>query len=187
MLEIRRGSGVMLAIRRVEMPADVPAHVRGAEVELEVGFPRALFDRMQGHRETLLEAVHRGVLRQLDRCALFERDAFPCREYLTGDYYLAPGESYGYAPGGRPRVIVKARCLGWSDPWNAADRGRPVDYLGIDIYVEFDPEIGTFSGEQPFSLQVIGPGRTTLWPLKSSDKLSPRKGDSLFLVVTTGT
>jgi hypothetical protein len=108
MLEIRRGSGAMLAIRRVEMPADALAHVRAEEVELEDGFPRELYDRIQGHRAALLEAVHRAVLRQLDRCALFERSAFPCRECLTGDYYLGPGESYGYGPDGRPEVIVKA-------------------------------------------------------------------------------
>ena len=30
-------------------------------------------------------------------------------------------------------------------------------------------------------------GRTTLWPLKSREKKSPRKKDGLFLVVTTGT
>jgi hypothetical protein len=29
-----------------------------------------------------------------------------------------------------------------------------LDYLGIDVSVEFDPETGSFSGE-PFSLQVI--------------------------------
>lgn len=155
MLEIRRGSGLMLPIRRVEMPANAPAHVRAEEVELEDAFPPNLSDRIQGRRAALLEAVHRAVLRQLDRCARFERDAFPCRECLTGDYYLAPVESCGYDPAGRPGVVIKARCLGWSDPWNGADRGQPEDYLGIDVSAEFDPETGMFAGAEPFSLQVI--------------------------------
>ncbi|MBL8794752.1 MAG: hypothetical protein JNM56_12665 [Planctomycetia bacterium] len=154
MLEVRRGSGVVLPVRRVEMPADAPAHVRAETVDLEDGFPPALYERMQTQRAALLEAVQRAVVRHLERCAQFERHAFPCRERLTGDYYLGPGESYELAADGRPGVVVKARCLGWSDPWNPADRGQSVDYLGIDVYVEFDAATETFSGE-PFSLQAL--------------------------------
>jgi hypothetical protein len=48
MLEIRRGSGVMLPIRRIEIPADAPAHVRAQTVELEDRFARELYDRVKG-------------------------------------------------------------------------------------------------------------------------------------------
>jgi hypothetical protein len=159
LLELRNGK--LLPIRRIEMPAFAPEYERQRRVELEDGFTPQLHARIQELRPALLDAVHGAVVAHLDRCGLHERDSFPCRECLTGEYYLTTNETYYYpghgGPGPTPAVLLKARCLAWCDPWGDREEGGVDDYLGISVLVEFDPEREAFEAST-FGHEVIGRG-----------------------------
>ncbi len=141
--------GRLLPIRRIEMPAFAPNYEREGRVRLESGFSQQLYGRIQELRSALLDAIHRAVVEHLDLCGLHERDAFPCRECLTGEYYLSSNESYYYpghlAPSRTPAVFIKVRCLGWLEPWSEGDKGWAQDYLGISLLAEVDTQAETFT------------------------------------------
>jgi hypothetical protein len=157
MLELRDGR--MLPIRRIEMPAFAPEYERTGNVELDDGFATEMYNRIQELRPALLEAIHQAVVAHLEKCGLHERDSFPCRECLTGEYYLSTNETYyfpGYRiPGPTPAIFMKVRCLGWLDPWSKGDKGWAKDYLGISVVTEFDPEQETFKAST-IGHEVIG-------------------------------
>ena len=89
LLELRNGK--MLPIRRVEMPAFAPEYERQGRVELEDGFTPQLHARIQKLRPRCsTRSMCAGCA--LNRCGLHERDLFPCRECLTGEYYLTTNE-----------------------------------------------------------------------------------------------
>jgi hypothetical protein len=152
-------NGQMLPIRRIEVPAFAPEHEQQARVELEDGFTPQLHARIQELRPALLDAVHGAVVAHLDQCGLHERDSFPCRERLTGAYYLTTNETYYYpgynAPGPTPAVFLKVRCLGWRDPWGEQDKGGVDDYLGVSLLVAFDVQRETFAAST-IGHEVIG-------------------------------
>jgi hypothetical protein len=157
----------MLPIRRVAMPSFAPEHARQGRVRLEDGFTPRLHARIQELRPALLDAVHSAVVGHLNRCGLHERDSFPCRECLTGEYYLTTDETYSY-PGHRtsgptPTIFLNVRCLAWCDPWGEREKGGTDDYVGIFVVVEFDGQRETFKASTN-GHEVIGRGLVRQWP-----------------------
>jgi hypothetical protein len=99
--------------------------------------------RMQAAREALLMTIHTEVCAYLSDPELtFDADDdFPNVQRLTGDYYLGD-ESYDIDPEtGRSHVWVEARCLAHPLP----QQSHPDDYLGLTVWLAFNPERSSFS------------------------------------------
>jgi hypothetical protein len=98
---------------------------------------------MQAARGALLSAVHAEVSAYLsDRGLVFEGpQEFPSTHRLTGDYYIGDQRFDIDPETGRCRVSVRARCLAHSLPGEP----HPDDYLGLEVWLDFNPELRVFT------------------------------------------
>ena len=83
-----------------------------------------------------------------DRCAPPGEDWFPEQSRLTGEYYIG-GESYHRLPGERwIQVCISMHCL-----------GRRIDevgdYLGLDVWLRYDPDCGRLTNHRNTDSMVI--------------------------------
>jgi hypothetical protein len=83
-----------------------------------------------------------------DGCAPPGEDWFPEQARLTGEFYVG-GESYHRLPGERwIQVCVKARCIG-------REPDGPGDYLGLHVWLRYDPDSGQLSNHRNTDSMVI--------------------------------
>jgi hypothetical protein len=101
------------------------------------------YDAISPAEEAELRARHADVLALADalveeyanrNCAPPGKDWFPEQARLTGEFYVGR-ESYHRLPGETwVQVCVEARCVGQREP------DSPGDYLGLDVWLRYDPE-----------------------------------------------
>jgi hypothetical protein len=127
---------------RVPVPEWAPAFARG-EVEFQMVADKYGDTITPAERETLLERradilalVHAQVEQYAnDMSAPPGEDWFPKQARFTGEYYIGE-ESYHKLVGASGcQIRVEARCL-------AHGKDRPRDYLGLDVWLRFDPDSG---------------------------------------------
>ena len=124
---------------RVPVPAWAPAHARGAVKFAENAdkygdaVTSAERDALKRRRDDILALTDMKVEEYVnDGCAPPDEGWFPEQARMTGEFYIG-SESYHKLVGAKwCQVCVRVRCLG---------RGSagPEDYLGLDIWVRYDP------------------------------------------------
>jgi hypothetical protein len=127
---------------RVPVPEWAPPHARGA-VRFEMVATKYGDAITPAERDELMKR-HTDILAVADAlveeyansgCAPPGEDWFPEQVKLTGEFYVG-SESYHRLPGERwIQVCVEARCLGH-------EPDSPGDYLGLDVWLRYDPENG---------------------------------------------
>jgi hypothetical protein len=127
---------------RVPAPTWVPDHARG---EVKFGMVADKYrdaitpserDALQQRRADILALVDATVEEYANNgCAPPGEDWFPEQARLTGEFYIG-SESYHKLVGADwCQVRVEARCLG-------RGVGGPDDYLGLDVWLRYDPGDG---------------------------------------------
>ncbi len=140
---------------RVSVPKWAPPYAGGAATFEMVA--NKYYDAVTPAERDALVARHADILALVDRlveeyankgCAPQGEDWFPEQARLTGEFYVG-GESYHRLPGERwIQVCVEARCLG--------RRTSTVgDYLGLDVWLRFDPASGRLSNHRNTDSNVI--------------------------------
>jgi hypothetical protein len=94
-------------------------------------------DALLGRRADILALADAQVEEYAnDGCAPPGEDWFPEQARLTGEFYVG-SESYHRLPGRDwCQICLEARCLGRRGP------GEPRDYLGLDVWLRYDPAEG---------------------------------------------
>jgi hypothetical protein len=140
---------------RIPVPDWAPPHARG-RVTFEPAEAK-YHDAISPAEEAELRARHADVLALADAlveeyanggCAPPGEDWFPRQDVLTGEFYVG-GESYHRLPGANwIQVCVAARCLG-------REPGGPGDYLGLHVWLRYDPESGRLWNHRNTDSMVI--------------------------------
>jgi hypothetical protein len=103
---------------------------------------------MQGHTAILALAEKLVEKYANDGCAPRGEDWFPEQAKLTGEFYVG-SESYHRLPGrGWIQICVEARCIG-------REPGGVGDYLGLHVWLCYDPKTGRLSNHRNTDSMVI--------------------------------
>ena len=140
---------------RIPVPEWAPPYARGA-VTFEIAAKKS-YDAIIPAEHAALLARHADILALADQiveeyansmCAPSDEDWFPAQARLTGEFYVG-SESYHRLPGELwVQVCVEARCLG-------RRTDKISDYLGLDVWLRYDPEGGQLSNHRNTDSKVI--------------------------------
>lgn len=140
---------------RVSVPEWAPPYARGvATFEMVAGkhygtITPAERDALAARRVDVLAVVERLVEEYANsECASPGEEWFPEQARLTGEFYVG-SESYHRLPG-EPwvQICVEARCLGRRSDMVG-------DYLGLDVWLWYDPTSGQLSNHRNTDSKVI--------------------------------
>lgn len=96
---------------------------------------------LAANRAAMLDEVRREVERYVndpDLCVNRDEDGFPCRDRLTGAYYLG---DEGYFPGEAESVEISIQCRFLEGPKSGMDRLD--DYLSLEVWLRCLPDLST--------------------------------------------
>jgi len=140
---------------RVPVPEWAPSYAQGAAT-FEMAADK-YYDAITPAERAALVERHADILDLADQlieeyandgCAPPGDDWFPAQARLTGEFYVG-SESYHRLPGERwVQVCIEARCLG-------RRTDKVGDYLGLDVWLRYDPEVDQLSNHRNTDSKVI--------------------------------
>lgn len=140
---------------RVPVPEWAPPYAHGA-AQFEMAADK-YYDAITPAERAALVERHADILSLADQlveeyakdaCAPPGEDWFPAQAQLTGEFYVG-SESYHRLPGERwVQICVEARCLG-------RRTGEVSDYLGLDVWLRYDPDGGQLTNHRNTDSKVI--------------------------------
>jgi hypothetical protein len=100
------------------------------------GVTIAEYSAIQGHRDKLLNTVHREVERYLNTIGMYsEGKSFPDRLRMTGAYYIGNESYIAHRDPAWFQISIRCHCL--ERPKAGVDRDD--DYLGLEIWLKCLP------------------------------------------------
>jgi hypothetical protein len=140
---------------RVPVPEWAPSYDRG-EAKFEMDASKYSGAITPEERQALMQR-HADILALTDKlvekyandgCAPPGEDWFPEQAKLTGEFYVG-GESYHRLPGQSwIQICIRARCIG-------RRMGDVGDYLGLDVWLRYEPKSGQLSNHRNTDSMVI--------------------------------
>jgi hypothetical protein len=144
-----------ITMNSVPAPKSAPSHARG-DIDFQLVADK-YHDAITSAEHKALVARHKDILAKVDSLVVAYavdqsappgEDWFPAQDRFTGEYYIG-SESYHRLPGESwIQVCVEARCLAHSP-------SGPSDYLGLHVWLRYDPKSGRLTNHRNTDSMVI--------------------------------
>jgi hypothetical protein len=121
---------------------DQPSWAKPSRIQLEC-LEKSDFDILQQYREIMLDVVHQEVESYLNTPELYcegDTEGFPNISRMTGEYYIGD-ESY-WTQMDTQEFRMSIFCCFLSHP--TFEHQIDLDYLGLEIWMTFDPSNASF-------------------------------------------
>ncbi|UCJ15370.1 hypothetical protein K5Q02_16095 [Pseudomonas sp. MM211] len=139
----------MLKMIRIDPPHGAPDYARQV-----IDYLGDDGEASQRAFEPLLAQIHASLDAQLNtfvndpRQCFSDEEQFPCRNRLSGHYYIGSQTFEGYSGDGDYQLWIQIRCL-------EQTTHAETDYLGLEVICSFTPATSELLIEESFNTSVI--------------------------------